>query len=104
MGFPTEPTGYIKTAMSDLQGAWSNLRDEVVREIGFKDSEKLIFHIDEGMSWECVRDLDKMKSTLLLIQNISAQTNTPEEVEFWLGEVRDELENVLSEIAEGKVL
>jgi len=104
MVFTTEPTGYIKTSMSELQGAWSNLRDEVVENLGFKDSEKLVFHIDEGMSWECVRDLDKMKSTLLLILNISAQTELPDEVEFWLGEVKDDLDYVLSEIAEGKVL
>jgi len=104
MAFTTEPTGYIKTSMSELQGAWSNLRDEVVKNLGFKDSEKLVFHIDEGMSWECVRDLEKMKSTLLLVLNISAQTDLPGEIEFWLGEVKEDLDHVLSEIAEGKVL
>ena len=30
MSFETEPTGYAKTALSDLQGAWGNLRDAVV--------------------------------------------------------------------------
>ncbi len=45
-----------------------------------------------------------MKSTLLLILNISAETNLPDEVEFWLGEVKYDLDHVLSEIAEGKVL
>ena len=104
MAFTTEPTGYIKTSMSELQGSWSNLRDEVVKNLGFKDSEKLVFHIDEGMSWECVRDLEKMKSTLLLVLNISAQTDLPGEIEFWLGEVKEDLDHVLSEIAEGKVL
>jgi len=104
MVFTTEPTGYIKTAMSELQGAWSNLLDEVIENFGFEDSDKLVFHIHEGMSWECVRDLDKMKSTLLLILNISAQTDLPDEVKFWLGEVKNDLDYVLSEIAEGKVL
>tara|TARA_R110001583_G_scaffold160071_1_gene311944 strand:+ start:3172 stop:3486 length:315 start_codon:yes stop_codon:yes gene_type:complete len=104
MVFPTEPTHYIKTALSDLQGAWSNLRVQIIEEFGFKDSEKLIFHIDEAMSWESVRNLDSMKSTLLLIQNIAAQTDLPEEVGFWLNEVRSSLDYVLSEIAEGKVL
>lgn len=30
MSFKIEPTGYAKTALSDLQGAWGNLRDAVV--------------------------------------------------------------------------
>jgi hypothetical protein len=29
MSFYTEPTGYEKTIMSDLQGAWENLRAAV---------------------------------------------------------------------------
>jgi hypothetical protein len=55
MKFIREPTGYTKTAISDLQGAWSLLRDQVVSEFGFEGSDKLLFHIDElGMcegSW-----------------------------------------------------
>ena len=51
MAFITEPTGYEKTAISDLQGSWENLRDAVVDNFGFPDSDKLIFHINEAMSW-----------------------------------------------------
>jgi hypothetical protein len=43
MGFPTEPTSYEKTALSDLQGAWIGLRDAVVDNFGFPDSDKLLF-------------------------------------------------------------
>jgi len=50
MGFPTEPTSYEKTALSDLQGAWIGLRAAVVDNFGFPDSDKLLFHIDEAMS------------------------------------------------------
>ncbi len=66
MAFETEPEGYIKTALSDLQGSWENLRGAVVDNFGFPNSDKLLLHIDEGMSWESVRDLKKMKSTLPL--------------------------------------
>ena len=58
-GFDTEATGYEKTAISDLQGSWGNLRDAVVEKFGFPDSERLLFHIDEAMSWESVRNLKK---------------------------------------------
>jgi len=102
MSFETEPTGYEKTALSDLQGSWGNLRDAVVNNFGFPDSDKLLFHIDEAMSWESVRNLIEMKSTLLLIQNIIAQTESPEEVMEWVNDVRESLETTFEAIAEGK--
>ena len=101
MRFATEPAGYEKTALSDLQGAWSNLRDAVVESFGFPKSDKLLFHIDEAMSWESVRDLQKMQSTWLLVHNISVQTSSPEEVVYWVGEVRQSLDAAFEAIAEG---
>ncbi len=102
MAFITEPTGYEKTAFSELQGSWSNLRRAVVDNFGFSDSDKLLFHIDEAMSWESVRNLKEMKSTLLLVQNIIAQTESPEEVIEWVNDVRGSLEETFEAIAEGK--
>ncbi|MFQ5660411.1 MAG: hypothetical protein ACE5GZ_08285 [Gammaproteobacteria bacterium] len=102
MSFKTEPSGYEKTAISDLQGSWINLRDAVVENFGFSDSDKLLFHIDEAMSWESVRNLGQMKSTLLLIQNIIMQTDAPEEVIEWLKDVRKNLKGAFEAIAEGK--
>ena len=101
MGFNTEPTGYEKTALSDLQGAWGNLRSAVIDNFGFPDSEKLLFHINEAMSWESVRNLQKMESTLLLIQNIAVQAESPEDVMEWLAEVRESYNDVLIAIANG---
>ena len=102
MAFITEPTGYEKTAISDLQGSWGNLRDAVVENFGFTDSDKLIFHIDEAMSWESVRNLKLMKATFILIQNIAAQANVPEEVTERIDDVRESLDAAFDEIAEGK--
>jgi len=101
MPFETEPSGYEKTVLSDLQGAWINLRAAVVENFGFPDSKRMLFHIDEAMSWESVRNLQKMESALLLIRNISMQTEMPEEVDEWIGDVKRNLEEALSEIAEG---
>ncbi len=102
MGFETEPTGYAKTALSDLQGAWGNLRRAVVENFGFPGSDKLLFHIDEAMSWESVRNLKSMKSTLLLVQNITAQSEAPEDVVEWVKDVRESLDETFKAIAEGK--
>ncbi len=62
----------------------------------------MLFHIDEAMSWESVRNLKEMKSTLLLVQNIIAQTESPEEVIEWVNDVRESLEETFEAIAEGK--
>ena len=101
MKFKTEPDGYIKTAISDLQGSWGNLRNTVVTNFGFPSSDKLLFHMDEGMSWESVRDLDKMKNALLLVQNIAAQTDTPDEITQWIEEVMECLDNTFEAIDRG---
>lgn len=102
MAFITEPTGYEKTAISDLQGSWGNLRDAVVKYFGFPESDKLLFHIDEAMSWESVRNLTIMKSTFILVQNIALQGKAPEEVMEWVNDVRESLDTAFEAIAEGK--
>ena len=104
MTFTAEPTGYHKTVLSDLQGAWGNLRESVVENFGFPDSDKLLFHIDEAMSWECVRNLKLMKETFLIIQNISVQSKAPEEIIELVGMVRESLEDVFSAIKDGEQL
>jgi hypothetical protein len=80
MSFFKEPTHYKKTALSDLQGAWTVLRDTVVENFGFPDSDKIIFHIDEAMSWECVRDLSRMYPLINLIHNLANQNEAPASV------------------------
>ena len=101
--FPQEPSSYSKTALSDLQGAWADLREAVVGRFGFPNSHRLLFHIDEAMSWECVRNLDQMKDALLLVHNIAAQS-TPGEVNELVEAVRESLQEVQSAIAAGERL
>ena len=102
MVFLAEPTSYEKTALSDLQSAWIGLREAVVDNFGFPDSDKLLFHIDEAMSWESVRNLERMKSLLLIVQNIISQTDAPEEIKECAVNVRGSLEEVFSAMAEGE--
>jgi len=104
MTFITEQTGYTKTALSDLQGAWGNLRDAVAENFGFPDSDKLPFHIDEAMSWESVRNLDAMKNASIVIQNIALQSGAPDDVIEWIEDVHVALDEALKSIANGEVL
>ena len=104
MSFYQEPTRYDKTILSDLQGAWEVLRDEVIKEQASKDCSQLLFHINEAMSWESVRNLKHMKNTLVLIQSIAQQINASDEIMELIENVKDVLYEVLNEIQHGKIL
>ena len=97
MTFNEEKTGYEKTILSDLQGAWGCLRESVVKSFGFDGSDRVIFHIDEGMSWEVVRNLRQMPPLLLVIRNICVQGKAPQEVIENLYYIDDILKKVLDE-------
>jgi len=75
--YPTEPNGYQKTILSDLQGAWSVFRQSVVDTGGFKNWDRVLFHTDEAMSWETVRNLDRMPSLVLIIRNCAFRAGYP---------------------------
>ncbi len=104
MNLYTEPTGYEKTIISDLQGAWENLRDAVASNAGFKEWDRILFHVDEAMSWESVRDLQRMHSTFIVIRNLAAKSEIPDTLANWIKEVSMILEDVLKRIANGERL
>jgi hypothetical protein len=103
MAFESEPTGYQKTVLSDLQGAWQNLRAEVAEQAGFPGWDKALFHIDEVMSWESVRNLQYMHRCLVLVRNILAHPDVPEDVRLCLEEVNGCMEETLEALKEGKI-
>jgi hypothetical protein len=103
MVFMKEQTSVVKTALADLQGAWQNLRDEVVRWHPFQNSERLLFQIDEGMSWEAVRDLEYMRKTVLIIRNIAVHTGAPSEVIEFIENVLQNLGEVFEAMAQGEI-
>ena len=102
MPFHKEPQGYCKTALSDLQGAWQLLRNTVLEKHPFPDSDRLLFHIEEGMSWESVRNLNSMHNTLLLIRNIAINATAPDDVSEHIEMVIEDLDAVFAAIAEGE--
>ena len=103
MSFYEEPTHFEKTALSDLQGGWTVLRDTVVENFGFPGSDKIIFHIDEAMSWECVRDLNRMYPFINLIHNLANQNEAPESVLEAIIEVRNDFEEVRTALNKGEI-
>ena len=104
MTFFTEPSGYEKTILSDLQGAWQCLRGSVVRHAGFEGWDRMLFHIDEAMSWETVRHLERMEPLLVLIRNLAVQGKAPAGISEDIAEVNDILREVLQALRQGKRL
>ena len=95
MAFPTEQGGYVKTIFSDLQGAWEVLRESVADGGAFDGWNRVLFHIDEAMSWETVRSLDRMPPLVLIIRNLCVQGNASEEIVTNIDEVNSILKRVL---------
>lgn len=95
MNFQTTPTGYEKTILSDLQGAWSIFREAVADTDSFKGALDVLFYTDEAMSWEVVRDLKLMLPLILTIRNLCTQGNAPEEVIQLLNAVNEIYEETL---------
>lgn len=69
----------------------------MVEAAGFEGWDRAIFHIDEAMSWETVRNLRRMPPLVLMIRNICTQGKAPEEVLESIRDVDDILKEVLSE-------
>jgi hypothetical protein len=103
MGFDPEPRGYLKTILSDLQGAWECLRREVADNPGFPGWERALCHIDEAMSWESVRNLRHMHRCLVLVRNILQQADLPEGVAQCLEVVSGLMDETLEALAKGEI-
>jgi hypothetical protein len=97
MPFIEESSGYEKTILSDLQGAWIVLRDSIVDAAGFEGWDRALFHIDEAMSWESVRNLKRMPPLLLIIRNLCVQGKAPQDVFENIQDLDEILKEVLSE-------
>lgn len=95
MPFQSEPTYYLKDILSSLQGAWQRLRNAAVDLPSSEVRDRLLFHIDEAMSWECVRNLDCMRHAFLVVANIVQREVPSDDVAAWTEGVRDILNEVL---------
>ena len=103
MGFDTEPADYEKTILSDLQGAWRCLRQEVADNPGFDGWERALFHIDEAMSWESVRNLRQMQKSLVLVRNTLLQSDVPDGVTECLESVSELMDETLDARSSGEI-
>ena len=104
MGFPTEPQGYDRGILSDLQGAWAVLRDSIADNCEFDGADRALLHIDEATSWEVVRRLEHMPPLLLLVRNICLQGGASAEVMENLEILSALMDEVQADLRAGKML
>lgn len=95
--FYTEEAGYTKTSLSDLQGAWENFRETLLSMHPFENSDMIIFHTNEAMSWEVVRDLKKMKNLHLRIGNIILKTGCHDDLAICMDDIKTCLDEAFEE-------
>lgn len=95
--FYTEKNSYKKTSLSDLQGAWENFRELLLGMHPFEDSNRVLFHVNEAMSWEIVRDLNEMKNIHLLVKNILKKTGHYESLSVEMDDIALCLEEAILE-------
>ncbi len=95
MSFTVEQTGYQKTILSDLQGAREVFRQSIVDSGGFDNADRVLFHTDEAMGWETVRNLNRMPP--LIIGNLCKQSAGTGEIMHNLEETTNILEETLAE-------
>jgi hypothetical protein len=76
----------------------------VVDHAGFPGWERVLFHIDEAMSWETVRYLERREPLRLLIRNLAAQGQAPAEVLEAMEEIAEILQEGQSDVKRVKSL
>jgi len=103
MAFFTEPDHYQKTILSDLQGAWECLREDVAAHASFAGWDRMLFHIGEAMSWETVRHLERMEPLLVLIRNLAVQGEAPTEILKSLEDIAEIFQEVRQDLKQGKI-
>lgn len=54
----------------------------------------MLFHVDEAMSWETVRNLERMKPMLILIKNIATKADVPKAIHEEIEDIHETLEEV----------
>ena len=72
------------------------MRDSIVESAGFERWDDALFHIDEAMSWEIVRNPKQMPPLLLIIRNVCIQGKAPGEVLEDVQDIDDILKETLS--------
>ena len=72
-------------------------------QAGFPDWDRALFHIDEAMRWESVRNLQHMRKSLVLVRNLLGQNGVPVTVKECLEAVNDLMNETLHALKDGEI-
>ena len=98
--FQLNPPAHEKTIFIGLAGRMGVCAARFGCEFrpGLRGAIALLFHIDEAMSWESVRNLRLMPPLLLIIRNLCLQGKAPDEVIQNIDDVNEVLTEALEEL------
>ncbi len=71
-------------------------RQSIVDSGGFENSDPVLFHTDEAMSWETVRNLNRMPPLILIIRNLCIQGGVSGEIMRNLEDIVEILQETLA--------
>lgn len=91
-----EPMPYLEAIFSDLKITFSCLRDVVFKLPQSNIRSRLLFQLNEAISFESIHDFSRMKNAFLLIKTIVWQEKLSGELLDWI----DDLEVCFSDISE----
>ena len=75
----------------------------MAEQAGFTDWDRALFHIDEAMSWESVRNLQHMRKSLVLVRNLLGQDAVPSTVKECLEVVNGLMNETLHTLKDGEI-
>ena len=92
-----KPSCPISRALGSASaGKWPRIR-------GFNGWDGALFHIDEVMGWESVRNLRQMHRSLILVRNILQQADVPDGVAGCLEAVSELMDETLEALSNGEI-
>lgn len=88
---------FYNPVKAGLQGAWSMLREAVVKAAPFPGREQVLSHIEKAMNWQTTDDLKRMPSSLQTIRELCIRGRAPDAVMEKVEGVDKVLKDVLSD-------
>ena len=104
MRYDIESTTYLESILSDLKITLSCLRDTIFKLPVSNIRDRLLFHINEAMNLDSVRDLPRIQYAFLSIKNIVQQENMTGELLDFIDDIYVLLDEVFEAVHAGKKL
>lgn len=101
---PQKNTLPFRHIYSELESAWLCLEEAIFDLPDSKNKFQLLHLIDQGMSWESVRNVEKMREAITHLYNIIRLDISDPEVHYWINAVRRFFYDIIARLKKGECL